>query len=218
MKNRFDILAQLPKTCRIIAVSKLQPTAKIRELYLEGQHSFAENYVQEAKQKQNELQDLKIEWHFIGKLQKNKIKDVAGKFSYLHSIESLELAEQINKKMQNLNLKQKVFLQLNLADEETKNGFTERQFHEQLEKISQLPNLEICGLMTMPPLFEDPELARPYFKKLRVLRDQYQSKYPNLAELSMGTSSDFLVAAQEGASMIRLGTILFGERISTPRT
>lgn len=212
MKNRLDILSKLPSSCQIIAVSKLQPTDKIRKLHAEGQHSFAENYVQEAKLKQIELKDLSIEWHFIGKLQKNKIKDVAGQFAYLHSIESLGLAEQINKKMQSLNLKQKIFLQLNLADEQSKNGFTEIQFHEQIEKILALEFIEICGLMTMPPLFENPENSRPYFAKLRQLRDQYQKKYPKLIELSMGTSSDFLVAAEEGATMIRLGAILFGER------
>lgn len=206
-----------PKT-EILAVSKLQSTEKIRQLFQLGQRKFAENYVQEAIEKQAELNDLReIEWHFIGRLQKNKVKFVVGNFHLIHSVDSLDLAKTIDRKAHEAGLTQRILLQLNLAEEETKGGFTVENFAAVLPELKSLKSLEISGLMTMPPLFDNPEDARPFFKKLSNMRDQYFSDLPHLKELSMGTSSDYLVAAEEGATMVRLGTILFGERpVKTP--
>lgn len=210
-----------PQT-RVLAVSKLQSVEKIRELYQQGQRLFAENYVQEAVEKQAQLQNFpvnqKIHWHFIGRLQKNKVKQVIGNFELIHSVDSLELAEVFNRKAQEKGLQQKILLQVNLSEEESKGGFSEQNFLSQLSqlslfaKFSPFSSLQICGLMTMPPLFEKSELARPYFKKLKKIFDQLKPDFPHLEELSMGTSSDYLVAAEEGATLVRLGTILFGER------
>ena len=200
-----------PQT-KVLAVSKFQPENKIRELFEQGQRLFAENYAQEALEKQNALRDLSIEWHFIGHLQKNKVKLIAGKFSLIHSVDSLELAQAIDKKSGELGIRQKILLQLNLAGEETKGGFSENEFAKVAAELAQLKSVEIAGLMTMPPLYEDPEKTRPYFKKLSNMRDQFSSLLPDLKLLSMGTSSDYLVAAEECASLVRLGTILFGDR------
>ena len=202
----------------MVAVSKLQPAEKIRSLHQEGQTLFAENYVQEAIGKQRELQDLDLEWHFIGNLQKNKAKDVVRKFDLIHSVDSLALAEALNRRFESAasataqSPRQKILLQLNLAEELSKGGFSETEFERELPALLQFKHLEIAGLMTMPPLFDNPEDARPYFKRLREMRDQLRRSQPTVQELSMGTSSDYLVAADEGATLVRLGTILFGER------
>lgn len=197
----------------ILAVSKFQPADKIRDLYRQGQRKFAENYAQEALEKQQALRDLTgIEWHFIGHLQKNKVKQIIGKFELIHSVDSLELAQVIDRKAAELKIQQKILIQLNLAGEETKGGFSETEFSRQASDLRRLGSLQIAGLMTMPPLFDNPEEARPYFKKLFHISHQFSAAFPNLKILSMGTSSDYLVAAEEGASLVRLGTILFGER------
>lgn len=208
---RAELARKNPRT-EILAVSKFQPQEKIRALYEQGQRLFAENYAQEALEKQEALKDLAIQWHFIGSLQKNKVKMVVGHFEMIHSVDSLSLAQAIDRKAQELGITQKILLQLNLAEEETKGGFSLSQFEMALPELQKLKAAAIVGLMTMPPLYEDPEKARPFFKKLSNMRDQFSSLLPNLKTLSMGTSSDYLVAAEEGATLVRLGTILFGER------
>jgi hypothetical protein len=215
-QNLTSISARLKTanpTTEILAVSKFQPVEKIRELYIQGQRQFAENYAQEAIDKQIQLQDLKdLVWHFIGHLQKNKVKMIVGKFSLIHSVDSLELAQTIDRKAGERQIIQDILVQLNLAEEETKGGFNENDFAQQAAELAKLKSIRVKGLMTMPPLFENPEMARPFFKKLSNMRDQFSSLLPDLKILSMGTSSDYLVAAQEGASLVRLGTVLFGER------
>lgn len=202
---------------RILAVSKLQPEQKIRDLYSQGQRHFGENYVQEALEKVEHLKDLSdLHWHFIGHLQKNKAKYVVGKFSLIHSVDSLELAQALSRQCQTKNLEQNILLQVNLAHEETKGGFDRPALLEKWSALTQLPGIHICGLMTMPPLTETGEEVRPYFKELRELLEQLRSgvnlgTHP-LTELSMGTSHDYKVAVEEGATIVRLGTILFGER------
>jgi pyridoxal phosphate enzyme (YggS family) len=201
---------------RLLAVSKLQPEDKIRLLYSEGQRLFAENYVQEALEKQEHLKDLaKIEWHLIGHLQKNKAKMVAGKFALIHSVDSLELAQVLSRQCQQKNLRQNILLQVNVADEDSKGGFLLGEIHKLWPELQALPHLNICGLMTMPPLTETGTEVRPYFKQLCQLRDELKKTalptHP-MTELSMGTSHDFKVAVEEGATIVRLGTILFGER------
>jgi len=204
---------ELPTDCEILAVSKLQSVEKIRKLYTTGQRLFAENYVQEAVEKQKQLADLKIEWHFIGHLQKNKAKLVVGNFTYIHSVDSLELAQTLDHAARMKNLTQKIFVQINLAREESKGGIHQEDLSHFLEKSAFLGNIQVVGLMTMPPLFDDPQRARPFFRELRELLKIHQAKCPQLQKLSMGTSSDYRIAAEEGSTIVRLGTILFGERL-----
>lgn len=208
-----EIRRNLPETCRILAVSKLQQADKIRALHAEGQTAFGENYVREVSEKQEALADLDLEWHFIGHLQKNKVRDAVGRFSLIHSVDSLELARALSRRLSSSGeASQGVLLQMNLAGELTKGGFSLAELESSWDELRQMPGLEIRGLMTMPPLFENPEEARPYFKSLRELRDSLAPDCPSLRELSMGTTSDYHVAADEGATWVRLGTLLFGPR------
>ncbi len=197
------------KNVQVIAVSKKQSLEKMRSLYSEGQRLFAENYVQEALLKQNQLKDLDIEWHFIGHLQSNKVKNVVGQFDLLHSIDSLKLIETIHKIAKEKNLIQKILLQVNFSQESTKEGMDASEVLPILDKIHHYSHVQIQGLMTMPPLVDNPEDNRIYFQKAQSLLIQTP-----WTELSMGTSHDYLVAVEEGATLIRLGTILFGERNS----
>lgn len=199
-------LAQYPK-CQLIAVSKLQSIEKIRDAYKRGITQFGENYLQEVHPKMIQLSDLKIKWHMIGNIQKNKVKLVVGFFEYLHTVDSLELATKINALANEKKIIQKILIQVNLSKEVSKNGIDSSELEKLVNNISKLPNLKLEGLMTMPPLFSDSELSRPYFRNLKNLANSL-----NLPELSMGTSSDYKVALSEGATMIRVGSLLFGER------
>lgn len=191
----------------ILAVSKLQSIDKIKQLRQFGQIDFGENYIQEALTKIEQLKELNICWHLIGPIQKNKIKFLKNNFTYIHSVDSVELAKKISEKAVSINHRQKVFIQINLSNESTKSGFTEENFIQSFPDLKTLPGLEIVGLMTMPPLENKADKNRPYFKKLKQLGQRF-----DLAEYSMGTSHDYQVALEEGATWIRLGTILFGER------
>lgn len=214
-----EILKQQGRTresLKILAVSKLQALDKIRRLYNAGQRAFAENYAQEALLKQDTLKDLEdIEWHFIGTLQKNKAKMVVGKFVLIHSVDSYDLAKAISQQAEKIKTSQKVLLQVNLAQEITKGGFDRESLLTQWPEISALPGIEIDGLMTMPPLSDEPEDVRSYFKDLKILQAELLKRGASrhhLHELSMGTSHDYHVAIEEGATIVRLGTILFGDR------
>lgn len=212
------LLKQLGRTresLKIIAVSKLQALEKIRRLHGAGQNAFAENYAQEALLKQETLKDLDIEWHFIGTLQKNKAKMVVGKFVLIHSVDSFELARAISNQAEKIKTSQKILLQVNLAQEITKGGFDRESLLAQWSEIQALPGIEIDGLMTMPPLSDNPEDVRSYFKDLKDLQTELLKRGTgrhHLHELSMGTSHDYHVAIEEGATIVRLGTILFGDR------
>ncbi len=203
-----SIKKNLKPNQKILAVSKLQPTDKIQKLYAEGQVDFGENYVQEALGKIEELKNLKIDWHLVGPLQKNKIKYLKNHFAYIHSVNSLETAQIISAQAEKINYIQKVFIQVNVSNESSKSGFTIDEFKTKWPELSQLQHIKVIGLMTMPPLQNEPEQNQPIFKALKDLADQYQ-----LSELSMGTSHDYETALKEGATWIRLGTVLFGERI-----
>lgn len=202
---------------KVIAVSKLQPLDKIKNLFAQGQRCFAENYVQEAIAKQLELKSLPIEWHLIGHLQKKKLNSVLGKFSLIHSVDSLDLAQNLSKKCLVKKLTQEILLQVNVSGEDSKEGWSPSELLEQWANLEILPNLRIVGLMTMPPSTQNPEMARPYFRALRLLRDEIQKKSQNhkLTELSMGTTQDYLIAIEEGATFVRIGVRLFGERLET---
>lgn len=208
-----------PEEVKLIAVTKNVKTDTIKEAIDAGLRIFGESRVQEAQKKISDLRfqisDSKIEWHLIGHLQKNKAKYAVQLFDLIHSVDSIELAEEINKQAEKIGKIQRVLIQVKLSEEETKHGVSEGDLMPLLERINKLKNLKLEGLMTMPPYFEDPEKARPYFKRLREIRENINSLRitPNaLRELSMGMSNDFEVAIEEGATMVRIGTAIFGER------
>jgi pyridoxal phosphate enzyme (YggS family) len=204
-----SVKSKLQMNQNLLAISKLQPVEKIEKLYHQGQSAFGENYIQEALVKIESLKDLKIQWHLVGPIQKNKVKFLKNNFEYIHSVNSIELARLISEKAAEMNWTQKVFLQINISLESTKAGFTESELFSNWSELSNLTHFKIVGLMTMPPLQNSPEENRVYFKKCFELGRQL-----NLSEFSMGTSQDYQVALSEGATWIRLGTLLFGERLS----
>lgn len=203
--------------CQVLPVSKLQPVEKIRALASCGVIHFAENYVQESLQKIAEIKNPNLRWHLIGHLQKNKVKALQNNFYLIHSVDSFELAQLIHSKC-NLNSRQKVLLQINLAQEDSKEGFSPDEFKTLWPEILRLNHLEVCGLMTMPPLANVAEQNRLHFRHLREILTELQShvnlEMHPLNQLSMGTTSDYRVAIEEGSTWVRLGTILFGERPS----
>jgi pyridoxal phosphate enzyme (YggS family) len=209
-------------TINLLAVSKTHPSIMIQWAFEGGQIEFGENYVQEANAKQKELAQIPIQWHFIGQLQKNKVKNVVGAFALIHSVDSLELAQKISQKARELNIQQKILLEVNLGNEESKGGFHKSTVTEQFAVVCTLPNLELSGLMALPPLFDDPEQTRPYFRELRNLFDNLKTTLPKEQQsgwkfLSMGTTHDFPVAIEEGANIVRVGTAIFGERPAKPQ-
>lgn len=204
---RSSILKTLSPAQKLLAVSKLQPIEKIKILHNEGQHDFAENYIQEALDKITQLKDLQIHWHLIGPIQKNKVKFLKKNFAYIHSIDNFETAEKISTQAAEIGYIQNCFIQINLAGESTKSGFSREQFELSWPRLADLKGLKIVGLMTMPPLENEPEKNRAFFRELKYIGTKF-----NLHEFSMGTSHDYQIALEEGATWIRLGTMLFGER------
>ncbi len=195
----------------LVAVSKTKPVELIRQAYQAGQIDFGENYVDELLKKKSQLAqlglaDLPIRWHFVGHLQRRKAKEIVGEVELIHSLDSLELANEINKRAMAQGIVQRCLLQVNLSGEATKSGIQANEIQSFLTKTAPLKNLQIAGLMTLPPFFEDPEKSRPYFQKLRELLP------PPLTELSMGMSHDFKMAIEEGATLIRIGSAIFGKR------
>lgn len=210
-----------PENIQLLAVSKTHPKELIQWAYDHGQIDFGENYVQEALLKQTHFQGTPLRWHFIGKLQKNKVKNVVGAFHLIHSVDSIELAHKISTKASELNLDQGILLEVNLAQEDSKGGFSPALVEEQFHEIMSLPHLRLEGLMALPPMNEDPELNRPYFRQLHQIFEKLARRIPPQRSLywkwlSMGTSQDYAVAIQEGANIVRVGTAIFGARIKEP--
>jgi len=205
-----------PQDIKLVTVTKTIDLQKIIEAVKAGVRILGESRVQEAQKKVEsyELRVLsdKIEWHLIGSLQKNKAKYAVQLFDLIHTIDSIELAEEVDKQARKKEKTQRILVQIKLSEEEAKHGVPEKDLMDLLDKISNMNNLKLEGLMTIPPLFEDPELVRPYFRRLREIRDKLSAKGYNLPELSMGMSNDFEVAIEEGATMVRIGTAVFGER------
>lgn len=211
-----ELKQKFPDT-QIIAVSKLQPIEKILNLKKQGHLDFGENYVQELIEKKKLINDIEIKWHFIGHLQTNKVKFIVGEVVLIHSVDSLKLAKAIDQEAKKKNITQSILIQVNVALEESKSGFSEETLLKVWPELCELKNINIKGLMTMPPLQNSAEQNVIYFQKLKNLRNVLNTSSNlshNLIELSMGTSGDYLCAAQEGATMVRIGTLLFGERIS----
>lgn len=204
-----------PKEVRLVAVSKTKPTAMIEEAAAAGQHLFGESYAQEFSTKFEELATA-VEWHFIGGLQTNKVKYLRGKVNLIHSVDRLSLAQEISRQWAKIDQTANILIQLNLGAETSKSGADEAELEQLLRNVADLPNLRICGLMALPPYLDDPEEVRPYFRRLRQLADAMQGlNIPGveLRELSMGMSHDFEVAIEEGATLVRVGSAIFGARI-----
>lgn len=204
-----------PKTVRLVAVSKLHPAEAIAEAAAAGQLLFGENYVQELVDKAGQLSET-VQWHLIGHLQSNKVKYLPGIVSMIHTVDRLSLAEEIDRHWRDkLGRPCEVLVQVNVAGEASKSGATADEALALVRQIADLPSVQVRGLMTMPPFFDDPEAARPYFRQLRLLAERVQAeRIPGvqMAELSMGMSGDFEVAIEEGATLVRVGTAIFGER------
>lgn len=215
IQNEIQSLSPFASKVKLLAVSKKQSPEKIINLYNQGQTSFGENYVQEALEKIATIQ-LPIKWHFIGHLQSNKVKDVVGKFVLIHSVDSLKLAQMINKKSHDLNIKQNILIEVNIGSEESKAGFSIAELLKCWQELVTLENICIQGFMCLPPLEEDDSITASYFKKMHQLALDLKARTPldkhPLTELSMGTSGDYPIALKNNATIIRLGTILFGER------
>lgn len=204
-----------PGSVLLIAVSKTKPAEAITEAASAGQVHFGENYAQELRDKLVALPDPKLQWHFIGHLQKNKVKYVAGKVFEVHTVDSAELAAEIGRKASALGVRQRLMVEVNVGGEAQKSGVEPGAAAGLCRAVMATPGVELVGLMTMPPLFEDPEATRPFYQALRELRDRLRLELNDpaaLPELSMGLSHDFEVAIEEGATRIRVGTAIFGER------
>ena len=203
-----------PGKVKLVAVSKTVDAARIRQAIDAGVDLLGENYVQEAEKKIEEL-GHRAGWHFIGHLQSNKAKTAVRLFDWVHSVDSPRLAEELSRAAQRQNRILPVLLEVNLGRETTKFGAQEDEVFRLLEKMGSLPGIAVNGLMTMPPYFENPEESRPYFRALRELNEAVSGrKIPGvfLEELSMGMSNDFEVAVEEGATLVRVGTAIFGLR------
>lgn len=203
-----------PATVRLVAVSKTRPAADVEAAALAGQRLFGENYVQELVAKAAAVQQP-VEWHCIGHLQSNKVRQLAGIVTMVHSVDRLSLAEEISRQWGRIGSRCDILVQVNVAQESTKSGTTALEALELVRQVAVLPHLQVRGLMTMPPFFDDPEAARPYFRQLRLLSEQIRAaELPGVEmdELSMGMSGDFEVAIEEGATLVRVGTAIFGER------
>ena len=209
-----------PEEVKLIAVTKTVGVEQIREAMDAGLRIFGENRVQEAKAKIEELARLStanfrlptMEWHLIGHLQRNKAKYAVQLFDLIHSVDSVELAREISKHSEKIGKVQRVLVEVKLSPEETKHGVDRRNLMPVLAEVASMKYLLLRGLMAIPPFSGNPEDARRYFKALRELRDAAQDCGIPLPELSMGMSGDFEVAIEEGATMVRVGTAIFGER------
>ena len=196
----------------LVAISKTHDAEKVREAIEAGQTLFGESRVQEARVKIPELPS-NLRWHFVGHLQKNKIRHALPLFELIHSVDSLALAQDINRIAEEDGLHPRVLLEVNVAGEGSKFGFTPEKLREDLENLLALPRLSILGLMTIPPIADEAEASRKYFVELRELRDRLQTEFHvDLAQLSMGMTQDFAIAVEEGATLVRVGTAIFGER------
>ena len=198
---------------RIVAVTKTHGPEAVRAALSTGLEDVGENRVQEALAKQEQLQDVTVRWHLIGSLQRNKARHAAGRFALIHSLDRIELADELARRVPGGG-KQAVLVEVNCSGEPQKGGVEPAALAALLERIASLPGLELRGLMTMAPLTSDESAQRAAFSRLRAERDRMQAAGYDLPELSMGMSGDFPAAVEEGATMVRLGTLLFGERQS----
>ena len=220
--NYAELLKNVDKACQrakrktadvqILAVCKNQSVERIKEAYACGIRLMGENRTQEAEQHQPALVLCDIEWHFIGKLQKNKINKILSTFAFIQSVDGIKTLEHIHKRV---DQPVPVFVEINVGEEKSKSGFTIEGLRKALAYISRLDKVRITGLMVIPPFFEDPENSRPYFARIREFSDEINRLdigNCRIERLSMGMSHDYVVAIEEGANLVRIGTALFGRR------
>ena len=204
-----------PETVKLVAVSKTVPADRVREAVEAGITLLGENYIQEAREKIEALQALSVSWHFIGHLQSNKAKYAVRLFDMIHSVDSPKLARELNKQAAKSGKVQDILIQVNTGKEASKSGIYEEEALDLVRLAGRMEHIAVKGLMTLPPYFNAPEKVRPYFRALRELRDRIQAEgLPGVSmeELSMGMTGDFEAAIQEGATLVRIGTAIFGER------
>jgi len=199
---------------RLVAATKSVSVEAIREGLAAGLNILGESRLQEALSKIEALRGESVHWHFIGRLQRRKVRSVVGLFDLIHSVDSLELAQEIDRRAEQSGHRQAVLLEVNIADEATKAGFRPDELIALLPELSRLSHMVVKGLMTIPPPTMDAEGARPYFRRLREMARRLGQGVPDLSmdELSMGMSNDYVVAVEEGATLVRVGTAIFGTR------
>ncbi len=203
-----------PKEVTLIAVSKTKPVEMLQEVYDAGGRNFGENKVQEIMDKYDQL-PADINWHMIGHLQRNKVKYIVDKVKMIHSVDSLRLAETIDKEAKKKGVTVPILVEVNVAEEDSKFGLSLEEVTALVEDISKLSNVRVCGLMTVAPFVEDPEENREVFRSLKKLSVDIAAKNINnvtMSVLSMGMTNDYEVAVEEGATMVRVGTAIFGAR------
>ncbi len=204
---------------RLVAVTKTVPAERIREATAYGISIIGESYIKEARDKYDLLTGIPVSWHFIGHLQTNKAKYAVKMFDLIHSVDSVRLLEELDLQAKKINKVQNILIQVNIGKEKTKSGIGEEDAPDLINELPRFKNILVKGLMVIPPYYDDPERVRPYFSALRNLRDSILSSIDSrllrnisLEELSMGMSGDFETAIEEGATLVRIGTALFGER------
>jgi PLP dependent protein len=223
-ENLAHLHEQIAEACRranrserdvaLMAVSKVHPIEVILEAYAAGQRLFGENRVQEFQEKSPHLATLPdAEFHLIGPLQSNKTARAAELFRSIDAVDSLKIAQRLNTAASALGKKLPILVEVKLSHEESKHGLAPEELPSLLAAMNELESIAAVGLMTVPPWSEDAEVARPYFRELRRLRDESVAKFPGITQLSMGMSNDFTVAIEEGSTCVRVGTALFGRRI-----
>lgn len=201
---------------KLVAVTKGVESERIIEAARCGAGVFGENYAQEFKDKHgivNEALGSKAEWHFIGRIQRNKVKYLMGKVDLIESLDSVSVAEEINARAGRLEIQVPVLIEVNSGGEEVKGGVEPERVENFLIEMKRFRHISVNGLMAIPPFFDNPEMSRPYFRALKELKDKLESKFPGLSELSMGMSGDFETAVEEGATIVRIGTAIFGHRM-----
>lgn len=204
-----------PGSINLVAVSKTKPAEAVIEALDSGITTFGENYIQEARQKIEALSSYPATWHFIGHLQSNKSKYAVRLFDLIHTVDSVKLATELDRQAGKIGKIQDILLQVNTGGEATKSGARPEAVHNLAETICRFDHIRIRGLMTIPPLYNEPEKVAPYFRTLREIADQLSAAAlpkTTMKELSMGMTGDFETAIREGATLIRIGTALFGER------
>ena len=215
IENTCKKIGRNPKDITVIAVSKTVESKRAKEAVNAGINNLGENRVQELIKKYDELSDLDVKWHMIGHLQKNKVKYIIDKTVLIHSVESLSLAEEINKRAEKNNFVANVLIELNIGEEESKFGINEENVYDFITSMEQFENIRVLGLMTVAPFCENPEDVRWVFKKMKNIYDKISTmnlRNTEMNYLSMGMTNDYEIAIEEGSNIIRIGTAIFGAR------
>ncbi len=215
IRRAAERVGRPPETVRLIAATKSVSVDRIRVGLAAGLTQLGENRLQEALPKIEQIGRSQATWHFIGRLQTRKVKTVVGLFAMIHSVESVELAAEINRRAEQAGIRQPLLLEVNVGGEATKGGFAPDSLEQALPELNAMPGLAVRGLMAIPPFRTDPEMTRPYFRRLHELARllaKPELKNIRMDELSMGMSGDYEVAVEEGATFVRVGTAIFGAR------